>query len=104
MKELNKIKADLRDIRFYYANRELLDESFGDIGTNRIMETVKMYNAAVCLISPRLYEVYVCLYIKGKTQAAYAREHGYTSEYVQSIHVMLLKALQQELSKKGGTL
>lgn len=102
MKSLNEIRKDLRDIRYYYARKDMFDESFSNTGDNCILQTVKLYNAAVCAASPRLYELYVELYLKNKSQASVASEHGFTVEYVQRLHTKLIKLIQNQLSKIGG--
>ena len=88
MKSLNEIRKDLRDIRYYYARKDMFDESFSNTG--------------VCAASPRLYELYVELYLKNKSQASVASEHGFTVEYVQRLHTKLIKLIQNQLSKIGG--
>ena len=47
MLSLNKIREDLKEIRYYYSRKEIFDAAFGIVGNNKIFDTVKKYNKAV---------------------------------------------------------
>ena len=47
MLPLNKIREDLKEIRYYYARKEIFDSAIGGIGLNKVFDTVKKYNTAV---------------------------------------------------------
>ncbi len=91
---LNKIREDLKEIRYYYARKEIFDSAIGGIGLNAVLDKVKKYNAAVQNAPPRLYDLYICLYIKNNTQEGLSIELGYTPEYIQMQHKKLLLFLQ----------
>ncbi|MBQ8308254.1 MAG: hypothetical protein IJX96_00295 [Clostridia bacterium] len=38
MVSLNKIRDDLKEVRYYYARKDLFDETFQSISTNVILE------------------------------------------------------------------
>ncbi len=94
MLPLNKIREDLKEIRYYYARKEIFDSAIGGIGLNKVFDTVKKYNTAVQNAPPRLYDLYICLYVKNYTQESLSIELGYTPEYIQMQHKKLLLFLQ----------
>lgn len=98
MVSLKKIREDLKDVRYYYARKEVLDEAFKTISTNQIVEKVMRYNDAVRTASPKLYDLYVCLYTKNYTQEGLADELHYTPEYVQMLNKQLLLFLQTRIA------
>ena len=91
---LNKIREDLKDIRYYYARKEIFDSVISDVGLSRVWDTVEQYNRAILAAPARLFDLYVCLYIKGYTQEALSIELGFTPEYVQMQHKQMLLFLQ----------
>lgn len=98
MKSLDEIRADLKDIRYYYRRKNVFDEAGGTVGVCGICEKVRAYNQAAKYASPRLYDVYVCLYIKNFTQEGLAAEMGYAVEHVQRMHKKLLLFLQKTVT------
>lgn len=60
---LKQIRADLREIRFYYINKEKMDEAFQTTGRNEIMNLVEKYHKAMQTAPIKLYDLYVGLYI-----------------------------------------
>lgn len=95
---LDKIREDLREVRYYYTRKELFDETFKSISVNVILEKVYRYNDAMRTAPVRLYDLYVCLYTKNYTQAGLAVELNYTTEYIQMQHKKLLLFLQTKIS------
>ena len=74
---MHKIRQELNQIRYYYSRRELFDKAFGCVGKSGIVDLVEKYNKAVCNAEPRLYEIYVSIYIEGCTQENAADQLGY---------------------------
>ena len=97
MVSFDKIREDLREVRYYYARKELFDETFKSISMNTILEKVYRYNDAIRTAPLRLYDLYVCLYTKNYTQLALALELGYTPEYIQMLHKKMLLFLQTKI-------
>ena len=95
---LQTIKEELSDIRYYYARREMFDKAFDCVGKNTILETVEKYNAAVLKAPPKLYEVYVALYITAHTQEAAAEELSYSVDYINKTNRKLICFFQKALS------
>lgn len=97
MVSLNKIREDLKEVRYYYVRKELFDETFKSISTNVILEKVYRYNDAIRDAPVRLYDLYVCLYTRNYTQESLAVELHYTPEYIQMLHKKLLLFLQTKI-------
>lgn len=98
MLELNEIRKDLKDIKYYYSRKKLFEEGYNFTGQNEIMEKVRRYGDIIITASPKLYDLYVSLYIKNHTQASLSDELGYTPEYIQMLNKKLLEFFQEKLS------
>ena len=96
---LQQIRADLREIRYYYLNKARMDEAFQTTGRNEIMDLVEKYHKAIKMAPIKLYDLYAGLYIKGYTQEAYSIVVNYTPEYIQMLHKQLLQFLQLHLEE-----
>ena len=59
MESLAEVREDLRDIRYYYAHKEMFDKTVKVTGEHELIRKTERYNAAMCTAPPRLYEVYV---------------------------------------------
>lgn len=97
MVSLNKIREDLKEVRYYYLRKTIFDETFENISSNAVLEKVFRYNDAIRTAPIKLYDLYVCLYTKNYTQAALALELDYTPEYIQMLHKQLLLFLQTKI-------
>ena len=94
MKTVAEIREDLKDIRYYYSRKKMIDEAFRVVGTSSIVDKVNKYNAAVMKAPARLYDLYHCLYVRGLTQDAFSIELNYTPEFVHVLSVQLINYLQ----------
>ena len=72
---LQTIKKELENIRYYYARKDMFNKAFDSVGKNEILRTAEKYNQAICGASPKLYEMYVALYIECCTYEAAAESH-----------------------------
>ena len=102
MISLEKIREDLKDIRYYYARKHIFDTVKSNVGINKILDKVEIYNQAILSAPPRLFDLYVCLYTMGYTQEALSAELGFTPEYVQMQHKKMLLFLQAKFEEKQG--
>lgn len=75
------------------------DAAFRKTGENKVIEKVKLYNQIIQIASPKLYDLYVSLYIDCHTQESLSDKLGYTPEYIQMLNKKLLKFLQTNLNK-----
>jgi hypothetical protein len=94
---LAEIRADLKEVRYYYSRKELLDNAFKEVTVNSVLDKVRKYNEAVNTAPPRLYDLYVSLYVKNSTQENLAADLGYTPEYIQMQNKKLILFLQTHL-------
>ncbi len=97
MLTLDKIREDLKEIRYYYSRKELFDEHSGCIAPRAVLEKVRRYNEAVEKAAPKLYDAYICLYVKNYTQEGMGNELGYTLQHINALNKRLLLFLQNEL-------
>ena len=98
MLSLKIIRDDLKEIRYYYSRKSLFDEALRSVSSNSILDKARKYNEAVATATPKLYDLYVCLYIKNFTQEGLSIELNYTPEYIQMLNKQLLLFLQNNLS------
>lgn len=99
MKTLSDIRKDLKNIKYYYSRKTLLDKAFNDTVVNDILEIVAKYNDAVKKATPRLFDTYYSLYVYNHTQESYSMELGCSPEYVQRLNKQLLEFLQMQLAE-----
>lgn len=97
--ELSTIKKDLKDIRYYYARKDLFEKaSIYNVKGNDILEKIEKYNNAICSASPRLYDLYISLYLENNTQESLSEKLGYTYEYVSRLNTQLVKFFNKKLN------
>lgn len=99
MKSLNEIRNDLANIRYYYARKEVFDKAELSIGKNAITEVAKKYNVAIRNAPPRLYDLYISLYIMNNTQESLAAEMNYSLQNIQLHHTNLVQFLQKSITE-----
>ena len=93
MVPLDKIRSDLKEIRYYYSRKAMFDECKNIVIGSSIMEKVRRYNEAVKTAPPRLYDMYMRY-----TQEALSAELNYTPVYIQMLNKQLLLFLQSKLT------
>ena len=57
------IREDLRDIKYYCARKKMFEEASARVGQSSVLEKVETYNKCICEAPPRLYDIYVSLYL-----------------------------------------
>jgi hypothetical protein len=97
---VKNIRDDLRDIRYFYSRKELFDKSAISVGTNIIFEKVEKYNKAICSAPPRLYDIYVSIYLHNNTQESLSNKLGYTIEYMSMLNTQLINFFKKNLDEK----
>ena len=98
MLTLTTIRNDLKDIRYYYSRKEVFDKAENNVGKASILSNIEQYNSAVCSAPPRLYDLYVSLYLQNNTQDSLSEKLGYTFEYISRLNTQLVKFLQKNLA------
>ena len=99
---METIRRELNDIKYYYARQEQFDRAFDSVGKNEILRTVEKYNRAVCAAEPKLYEVYVCLYIECHTHDRTAMVLNYSENYIYKTNKKLVEFFYKELNKEAA--
>ena len=102
---LQTIKKELENIRYYYARKDMFNKAFDSVGKNEILRTAEKYNQAICGASPKLYEMYVALYIECCTYEAAAESLCYSVNYVYKTNKKIVdfffNALNREAAEYG---
>lgn len=88
-----KIKSELKDIRFYYSKKTMFEAAFKETKGNNISELVDKYNEAMKNAPTKLYGIYICLYVHGGTQESIANEMSYTPFYIYKLNNKLIEFL-----------
>lgn len=94
--ELAKIREDLKNIRYYFARKDMFDRVSISVGENSILEKINTYNRIVRNAPPRLYDIYVSLYLENNTQESLSDKLGYTIEYISKLNSQLVKFFQKK--------
>ena len=97
-----RVRRDLKDIRYYYARKAILDSVKGDVGINKVRSMVDRYNKIILNAPLYLFDLYVCLYVKGYTQDKLAFELNVSSQYVHSQNKKLVEFLQSHYDHPFG--
>lgn len=98
MIDANTIRNDLKDIRYYIARKKVFDDNNEFVGTNSVLEKVEKYNKAVCSAPPRLYDLYVSLYLSNNTQESLSEQLGYSFQTISRLNVQLIKHFQEKFN------
>ena len=98
MRTIQTIRTDLNNIRYYYSKREEFEKAFNYIGRNSIIDTIEEYNGIIRNAEPRLYELYVCLYVSNHTQESAAEELGYSLDYIVKGKKRLFKYFYEQIN------
>ena len=96
------IKSELENIRYYYARRDMFDKAFDSVGKNAILQTVNRYNEAICAAPPKIYEMYVSLYIQCCTYEAAAEALCYSVNYVYKTNKKIVNFFYNEMNKEAA--
>jgi len=73
---LNDIRKDLREIRYYYSMKDVFSKGAEVTHPKVLTDKVNKYNRAIALASPRLYALYVELYVENNTQLSLGLKWG----------------------------
>lgn len=98
---IKTIRDDLKNIRYYYSRKDIFDQATSAIGKNAILKTIALYNEAICLATPRLYDLYVSLYLQNNTQESLSNKLGYSIEHISRLNKQLVEFFQQYFKEKG---
>ena len=99
---IETIKRELENIRYYYARRDMFDKAFDSVGKNAILQTVSRYNEVICSAPPKVYEMYVSLYIECCTYEAAAEVLGYSVNYVYKTNKKIVDFFFNAMNKEAA--
>ena len=100
MMSLKQIREDLKNIKYYMSRKNIFESTCINVGKNEILDKVNTYNEMICSAPPRLYDVYVSLYLKNNTQESLAEQLGYSLVYMSLLNSQLIKFFQDKFNKK----
>lgn len=91
------IREELKEIRYYFSHKEMFEKASSVIGANIVSTKIKKYNDAIRFAPPRLYEIYVSLYINNNTFESLADKSGFSYDYIQKLNRKLVKFFQENI-------
>lgn len=91
------IRKELKEIRYYYSRKELFDKASKDIGSISIVDKIEKYNGAIRSATPRMYELYVSLYLENNTIESLSNKLGYSYDYIQKLNKKLVEFFQNAM-------
>ncbi len=94
-----QVENDLKEIRYYYARRDMFASASKYIIESGIIEKVSRYNRAMANAPPRLYALYYALYVEGMTQESFAAKSGTSRSYVKQNNGKLRAYLVQKFNE-----
>lgn len=97
---LDEIRKELKEVRYYYARRAVFDKALREVGNKSIMDLVNKYNNAVNTAPPKIYDIYISLYVNYYTQEKLSEELNYSPDYVRKLNKELLKFLQEKFNEQ----
>lgn len=101
MTTVNKIREELKEIRYYMSRKSIFEKSESCVGKNSIENKIALYNQFICDASPRLYDLYVSLYLENTTQETLSDKLGYSLEYISRLNSKLIKFFYQKFTTEN---
>lgn len=99
---LSEIMEDLKDIRYYYAHKDVFESAARENVYNDVVRKVRKYTALVEKAPPILFDLYVSLYMLNNTQAAFAYDRDYTTNYIKELNNKLCLYILDTIKQQGG--
>lgn len=95
-----RIRQELDEVRYYNANRERFQQAEALVRKNRAVYAFEKYNSLIQTASPKLYELYVALYVHGWTYEVTAEEFNYSVNYIYKSNKALIDYFEDALSRR----
>lgn len=99
MKTAKQVREELSDIKYYHSRKKVLEAEFENVGLNKSKELAEVYSELVKKAPPRIFDMYVMLYVKGYTQEALGNLMCYARNYVYQLNKQLVEYFVNEFSK-----
>jgi hypothetical protein len=93
MLTLKKVREDLSEIRYYYSKQKVFDTAAKTVVQSSVLDKVTRYNQAVKDAPPKLFDLYLSLYVQNNSQSAVAYDWDFSIDYIKQ----LTKQLQEFL-------
>lgn len=99
-----QIRRELQDIRYYYSHKAMFDRASDCVAKSTAVGLAEKYNATIGSAPPRLYDLYLSLYIGNNTQALLAEKWGYSEGHIRNLNRQLYAFFRSafEKTQKGG--
>ena len=98
--EINQIREDLKNIRYYFSRKSTFEKVSASVGKNDIAIKLEKYNEVVRSAPPRLYDIYVSLYLDNNTQESLSDKLGYSVEYISKLNGQLVRFFQNNMKEE----
>ncbi len=96
------IREELKEIRYYYSRKDMFEKASQEVGASAVADKIGKYNDAIRYAPPRLYEIYVSLYINNNTFESLADKLGFSYDYIQKLNRKLVKYFQENVVVEEG--
>ncbi len=96
----SQIRDDLKNIRYYYGRKDSFDNLVRTLGEHSIVKVAEKYNEAIKNAPPRLYDLYISLYLNNHTQESLAEEWCFCIEHMSRMNCQLVKFFKTQFEKE----
>lgn len=100
MISLDEIREDLKDVRYFYLRKKVFESNVRNTGVTAIQKKAERYNAAIVNAPAKLYDLYIGLYVEGKTHSCFASDMGFSDKHIQKQNKQLLLYLQKTIKEE----
>jgi len=96
----SEVREELKEIRYYYSRKADIDSLGKQIGTNKMIEKLERYNAAMQYAPIILFDLYGGIYLNNNTQESLAEKWGYSTVQIQRLNTKLIAFLYSQFTKE----
>lgn len=93
----SQVKADLKEIRYYYQMKQVFDSAKEIIQPKVLLCKVDRYNSVIKNAPAKLFIIYYSLYVENKTHEGLAEEWGYSREHITRLNEEMVDFLRKNL-------
>ena len=97
MLKTSQIRADLKEIRYYYKMKKLFDDAEKLVKPEIVINKVERYGTIMKTAPAKLFVIFYALYVDGKTHQKLAEDWNYSREYITRLNDALVIYLQKNL-------
>lgn len=97
MLKTSQIRADLKEIRYYYKMKKLFDVAEKHVKPEIVINKVERYGTIMKTAPAKLFVIFYALYVDGKTHQKLAEDWNYSREYITRLNDALVVYLQKNL-------